>query len=485
MLVLPAKNQIILCIIVSIARKNGGFFINQYSSSPLFLSRSNRFHTQMKRKFIYFSNNPEMYVFNNDDDEEDEEEDDEEDQYKSFAASEFEEGDENNASSLASNMDWGSELSSLRQRISDVETGKSKDPSQALFRIMTSNSPSESIAKFVQDANPEVVQSMSGTVSSLLGGLSNPLNGMETLVKASSERLGALCFQLQMTGYMFRNAEYVVALKQLMRIRNSASLTEYKEAFESLDKDQSGYIEISEVDTLLSNVYEGKAPKFEVDAFMNYFDTNSDGRISWKEFEKGLGIMKAKNVTAQSTEALSLTGSQEDLPNDEEEYPGLLDTPSISGTIEVEIGNGKYIQVEAKDYVQDLKKEMQELKDALLNEKGISQPPTSALSSNDIMDPDSSPTAGITSYISSLGSEVSTLTEGISPEVVDAMKLLVDYVLDDKNTNKRSPERNRHSGPKELEIPGSALQQLALWQLVVGYRLREAEATGEYRRMME
>ena len=36
-----------------------------------------------------------------------------------------------------------------------------------------------------------------------------------------------------------------------------------------------------------------------------------------------------------------------------------------------------------------------------------------------------------------------------------------------------------------MEIPGAALQQLALWQLVLGYKLREAEAKGEYMRLLD
>jgi hypothetical protein len=36
----------------------------------------------------------------------------------------------------------------------------------------------------------------------------------------------------------------------------------------------------------------------------------------------------------------------------------------------------------------------------------------------------------------------------------------------------------------EMEIPGSALQQLALWQLVLGYRLREEEARGDYVKLL-
>jgi hypothetical protein len=106
-------------------------------------------------------------------------------------------------SSLAApttNMDWGGALGRLRERVEDIETGASQDPSQALFRVMSAETPNQMIGKFVSTANPQVVQAMSGAVSSLLGGLSRPANGVETLVKASGEKIGSLCFQLQMTG---------------------------------------------------------------------------------------------------------------------------------------------------------------------------------------------------------------------------------------------------------------------------------------------
>jgi len=136
---------------------------------------------------------------------------------------------------------------------------------------------------------------MSGAVSSLLGGLSNPAMGIETVVQTSSEKLGQLCFQLMMTGYMFRNAEYVLALKNLMNIKADATLQEYKAAFKKLDTDNSGYLEWDEVEAMLAEVYEGKTPSFEVATFMEFFDKNNDGRISWEEFEKGFGGMK-KNI---------------------------------------------------------------------------------------------------------------------------------------------------------------------------------------------
>jgi hypothetical protein len=151
--------------------------------------------------------------------EEEEDEDDDEpevvDPYLQIAASEFQDkaakakappGVSSLTTSPAASstprttLDWGGALGKLRQRMEDVETGKSQNPSQVLFRLMSSQTPNQAIGSFVSSANPDVVQAMSGAVSALLGGLSNPAMGIETIVKASGEKLGSLCFQLQMTG---------------------------------------------------------------------------------------------------------------------------------------------------------------------------------------------------------------------------------------------------------------------------------------------
>jgi hypothetical protein len=132
-----------------------------------------------------------------DEDIDDEEDTEDEDPYKEMASSEFEE----DSSSLAySNVDWGGALGSLRDRIGDFETGRAGTVSNALFRTMTRKTPNEAIGSFINGANPEVVAAMSSAVNTLLGGLSNPSMGVETIVKASGEKIGALCFQLQMTG---------------------------------------------------------------------------------------------------------------------------------------------------------------------------------------------------------------------------------------------------------------------------------------------
>mgnify|MGYP006280924461 CR=1 FL=1 len=59
---------------------------------------------------------------------------------------------------------------------------------------------------------------------------------------------------------------------------------EFKQAFERIDKDSSGYIEVGEVWNLLKETYGMDPLEEEVEMFMQEFDTNQDGRISWEEF---------------------------------------------------------------------------------------------------------------------------------------------------------------------------------------------------------
>mmetsp|Transcript_3687 Transcript_3687/g.8246 ORF Transcript_3687/g.8246 Transcript_3687/m.8246 type:complete len:133 (-) Transcript_3687:1220-1618(-) len=100
---------------------------------------------------------------------------------------------------------------------------------------------------------------------------------------------------------MFRNAEYVLALKELMQLQDSKSMEDYKRAFDRVDTDGSGYIDISEIQELLSDVYGGEVPDFEVKSFMRFFDANKDGHISWEEFQMGLTTMTEQ----QAAEAIA------------------------------------------------------------------------------------------------------------------------------------------------------------------------------------
>ena len=61
----------------------------------------------------------------------------------------------------------------------------------------------------------QVQEAVRTTVLGLLGSL--PRHAFETTAIATGDALANLMFQLQMTGYMFKNAEYRLSLQSSMR----------------------------------------------------------------------------------------------------------------------------------------------------------------------------------------------------------------------------------------------------------------------------
>lgn len=83
---------------------------------------------------------------------------------------------------------------------------------------------------------------------------------------------------------------------------NTFTEEEFKKSFEKVDKDNSGYITADEVENLLFETYGFPPLEEEVKSkqipqtlnwtlfivFMDEFDTNRDGRVSWEEFRNAL-----------------------------------------------------------------------------------------------------------------------------------------------------------------------------------------------------
>ena len=272
-----------------------------------------------------------------------------------------------------------------------------------------------------------------------------------------------------------------------MKLKGSATLEDYREAFDDLDSDQSGYIDKSEIRDLLESVYgDGKAPSFEVDAFLNFFDANNDGKITWEEFERGLG----KAMAEQNEKDFRSAREQYMLSGDDEEDYDV--EPDVVGTIEIELEDGKVVEVQAKEYIETLKNEAKALKAALRREMPGGAGPLPGDMLPGMGKPPMDEFGNIAEYISKRQGDIKALTEGISPEIVETMKRLVDFVLDGGESGKarhaRTGEDKRNKPKKEemeMELPSSALQQLALWQLILGYRLREAEAKGDYLKLLD
>jgi len=118
----------------------------------------------------------------------------------------------------------------LRERISRIQEGGGLATSaQAYFDIATEKPPQLLLRDFFQTTSPRVQQAMQDAVVSLLGAL--PSLQFDATVSTTGDKLAALMLQLQMTGYMLRNAEYVTKLRELLNIR-TRSIMEFRTAFD-------------------------------------------------------------------------------------------------------------------------------------------------------------------------------------------------------------------------------------------------------------
>jgi len=338
-----------------------------------------------------------------------------------------------------------SDMAKLQSRIQKIQEGGLSTPASKLFDLATQKSPQRVMQDFITTSPPMVVTAMQEAVTSLLGQL--PPFEFDSQIATTGDKLAALMLQLQMTGYMLRNAEYVMMLRKMLKLR-TRSADEYRAAFDRLDTDGSGYIEAREVEELLKEVYEWNVPQMEIEAFMALFDRDGDGRISWEEFEDALGV----DPTGVSDTSLKLLSAGDPVSDSSS-------MPKLSGTITVALDDGGEVQMDAEVYMEQLKEEALALR-AELN----------ALEGQKAQGVGTS----LSAYVASLSeSQLKVLTSGISDDVVEAMKQLVSWIL-------RAPSGD---GPlerdAEVQMEQAKLQQLCFYQLILGYQLREAEAKGD------
>ena len=238
------------------------------------------------------------------------------------------------------------DLSKLRSRIEKIQSEGLSTPAQMLFELATEKAPGDVMREFFTTASPQVTEAMQDAVMSLLGSL--PPLQFDASMTTTGDRLAALMLQLQMTGYMLRNAEYVFTLRRLLDIK-SRSIDEYRAAFDRIDIDGSGYIEPPEVEKLLADVYDGEAPGYEASTFLSFFDVDNDGKISWNEFAEALGASEESSPADLVRAALP---SVED---------GMGKTPKVSGTVTVQLEGGNTVEMDAEKYMDELKKEARSL----------------------------------------------------------------------------------------------------------------------------
>ncbi|VEU33399.1 unnamed protein product [Pseudo-nitzschia multistriata] len=287
--------------------------------------------------------------------------------------------------------------------------GELSPPSPSLLaknpymQVVSKISPSDLISKFTAESDPRVQEAVRTTILGLIGSL--PKMAFETTSITTGQRLASLMFQLQMTGYMFKNAEYRLSMSQSLGMSSSLSSNFMLKGVEEELPDK-------EDDPLVSGKIKGK-----------------------------LKIRYRKRDADTDTEEVAKTTASDD----------------------VEAEDGMEIEVDAAAYMSELRDEVSRLRDELTEKKETKD---EALKQDLLL------------YIRTLpAQELKSLTNTMSQDVLVCMKGLVQAVLAGIGDGKIGPDT-------VTEQSGEAMAQLCMWQLAVGYNLRELEVREEMKKNM-
>ena len=170
-------------------------------------------------------------------------------------------------------------------------------------------------------------------------------------------------------------------------------------------------------------------------------------------------------------------------------------TEGIEGTIAVELEDGGVVEMDAVQYIDGLRQEVESLKQAIMAAAeaevqaggvGVGGGGGNSLTSPPQQDGGGSALArggggggsqwsGLGDYIASLGpKQKAALTDGVEPATLEAMRRLVGFMISEASPGGPKPKGKA----VKFAVERSSLASLCLWQLVVGYQLRDAEATG-------
>lgn len=272
-------------------------------------------------------------------------------------------------------------------------------PSEELLRnnpymkVVSTLTPSELISKFTNTAHPRVQNAVRSTILGLIGSL--PKMAFDTTTITTGQRLASLMFQLQMTGYLFKNAEYRLSLSQ------------------SLES-------ISDMPVIRSGT-QLKLPGVDDDDDDNVIDPLK-GKIKGK-IKIRYGVEEVDDSESNETQSAPME-----------------------------------LEVDAAAYMSELRTEVSQLRDELTLRRKEKE---EAIRKDLLL------------YIRTLPEQqLRSLTGTVSQDVLLAMKGLVNVVM-------AGIGEGQIAADTVTEQSGEAMAQLCMWQLVVGYNLRELEVREE------
>jgi len=190
-------------------------------------------------------------------------------------------------------IDWDKEAAALAKRQGGGDN--------RFFKAVKAIEAPELVSEFAQAAPRDVQLAVRVTIGNLLGNL--PPEIMDSTVSAPGRNLGSLLFSMQMTGYMFRNAEYRQSLTKSLKSDGSEDASEAAKALPPV----SG--------TITVKIAEGMEAEVDAAAYMAELRAEVEGlraelvSIKQQQQDPGPGGLLAYMQSLAPEEAQSLTSN--------------------------------------------------------------------------------------------------------------------------------------------------------------------------------
>ena len=114
------------------------------------------------------------------------------------------------------------------------------------FKMIESLAPNELLLKFAKSAPTNIQEAAKSTVLNILGSMPN--YALDAVLITTNKKLANLLYQMQITGYMFKNAEYRMSLtrmlKGLPKLPSATVISQGNVSFNPLQSKVSGEIEV-------------------------------------------------------------------------------------------------------------------------------------------------------------------------------------------------------------------------------------------------
>jgi len=208
-------------------------------------------------------------------------------------------------------IDWDKEVAAL--------VARQAGDKNRFYKALKSISPPELVREFTESAPKDVQTAVGAAVGKLFGNL--PSDVAQSTITTTGRMLASLMFSMQMTGYMFRNAQYRKSLKESLE-SSAAGLLEAKKL-----PQVSGKITV--------RIAEGMEAEVDAEAYMSELRTEVEqlrcelAAARKEEDERGGLLAYLQSIGAKETEELTKDVSQDVLEAMKQVVSSLMDDMKV------------------------------------------------------------------------------------------------------------------------------------------------------------